>query len=311
MDQLAAMATFVRAVEAGSLSAAARSLPSSLTSVSRQISALEEHFGTRLLLRTTRQLALTDEGRILYERAKAILGEVKEIEAALSRDRHQPSGRIRVASPSLMGRLVIAPLLAEFLRRYPALSVDLLLIDRAVDMVEEDIHLAIHVGRLRDSQLVARKLADLRMIVCASPAYLARRGAPERPGDLAQHDCLVFSDAPGSAEWRFADGSKAGRKIRISGRLWMNSLEGLAAAAKEGAGIVRVPSWQAEPDLAAGRLVRLLADYEPAPAPLHLMFQPSRLASPKIRAFVDYLVERWRGTDPFESQRHAHGLIES
>jgi DNA-binding transcriptional LysR family regulator len=302
MDLMSAMATFVRAVDAGSLSAAARSLPSSLTSVSRQISALEQHFGTRLLLRTTRRLALTDEGRILYERAKAIISEVKEIEAALSRDRHQPSGRIRVASPSLMGRLVIAPLLAEFLRRYPALSVDLLLVDRTVDLIEEDIHLAIRIARLRDSQLVARKLADLRMIVCASPAYLARRGMPETPGDLAHHDCLVFSDVPGSAEWRFADDGKAGRKIRISGRLWMNSLDALATAAKEGAGIARVPSWQAETDLAAGRLVRLLADYEPAPVPLHLMFQPSRPASPKIRAFVDYLVERWHGIDPFGAQ---------
>jgi DNA-binding transcriptional LysR family regulator len=302
MDLMSAMAILVRAVDAGSLSAAARSLPSSLTSVSWQIAALEQHFGTRLLLRTTRRLALTDEGRILYERAKAIISEVKEIEAALSRDRHQPSGRIRVASPSLMGRLVIAPLLAEFLRRYPALSVDLLLVDRTVDLVEEDIHLAIRIGRLRDSQLVARKLADLRMIVCASPAYLARRGMPETPGDLAHHDCLVFSDVPGSAEWRFADDGKAGRKIRISGRLWMNSLDALATAAKEGAGIVRVPSWQAETDLAAGRLVRLLADYEPAPVPLHLMFQQSRPASPKIRAFVDYLVERWHGIDPFGAQ---------
>jgi len=305
MDLMSAMATFVRAVDAGSLSAAARSLPSSLTSVSRQISALEEHFRTRLLLRTTRRLALTDEGRILYERAKAVLGEVKEIEAALTRDRHQPSGRIRVASPSLMGRLLIAPLLAEFLRRYPALSVDLLLVDRAVDMVEEDIHLAIRIGRLRDSQLVARKLADLRMIVCASPDYLARRGTPRAPADLVHHDCLVFSDAPGSAEWRFADDGKAGRKIRISGRLWMNSLEALATVAKEGAGIVRVPSWQVEADLAAGRLVRLLTDYEPAPVPLHVMFQPSRLASPKIRAFADYLVERWRGIDPFGAQPRA------
>lgn len=305
MDLMSAMATFVRAVDAGSLSAAARSLPSSLTSVSRQISALEEHFRTRLLLRTTRRLALTDEGRILYERAKAVLGEVKEIEAALTRDRHQPSGRIRVASPSLMGRLLIAPLLAEFLRRYPALSVDLLLVDRAVDTVEEDIHLAIRIGRLRDSQLVARKLADLRMIVCASPDYLARRGTPRAPADLVHHDCLVFSDAPGSAEWRFADDGKAGRKIRISGRLWMNSLEALATVAKEGAGIVRVPSWQVEADLAAGRLVRLLTDYEPAPVPLHVMFQPSRLASPKIRAFADYLVERWRGIDPFGAQPRA------
>ncbi|TAI63067.1 LysR family transcriptional regulator [Bradyrhizobium sp. Leo170] len=299
MDQLSAMATFVRAVETGSLSAAARSLPSSLTSVSRQISALEEHFGTRLLLRTTRQLALTDDGRIFYERAKSILGEVKEIEAALSRDRHQPSGRIRVSCPSLMGRLVIAPLLAEFLRRYPLLSVDLLLVDRAVDMVEEDIHLAIRVGRLRDSQLVARKFADLRMIVCASPTYLARRGAPQTPRDLAGHDCLVFSDAPGSAEWRFAESMKADRKIRISGRLWMNSLDALAAAAKEGAGIVRVPSWQVDADIRAGSLRRILANYEPPPTPLHLVFQPSRLASPKTRAFVDYLVERWRAVDPF------------
>ena len=255
-------------------------------------------------MRTTHQLALIDEGRILYERAKAILGEVREIEVALSRDRHQPWDAFEFSSPSLMGRLVIAPLLAEFLRRYPALSVDLVLVDRPVDMVEEDIHLAIRVGRLRDSQLVTRKLADIRMIVCASPGYLARRGTPEIPGDLTHHDCLVFSDAPGSAEWRFADDGKAGRKIRISGRLWMNSLDALAAAAKEGAGIVRVPSWQAEADLAAGRLVRLLADYEPAPVPLHLMFQPSRLASPKIRAFVDYLVERWRGIDPFSAPPH-------
>ncbi|MGY4475057.1 DNA-binding transcriptional LysR family regulator [Bradyrhizobium sp. USDA 3364] len=301
MDQLAAMAAFVRAVETGSLSAAARSLPSSLTAVSRQISALEAHFGTRLLLRTTRQLALTDDGRILYDRAKSILGELKEIEGALARDPHQPSGRIRVSSPSLIGRLVIAPLLVEFLRRYPALSVDLLLVDRAVDMVEEDIHLAIRIGRLRDSQLVARKLADLQMIVCASSDYLDRRGEPRTPAELSAHDCLVFSDSPGSADWRFADGTKTGRKFRISGRLWMNSLDALVSAAREGAGIVRVPSWQVQPDLVSGRLKRLLIDHEPAPTPLHLMLQPSRLASPKIRAFVDYLVEQWGKTDAFRS----------
>jgi len=178
------MATFVRVVDAGSLSAAARSLPSSLTSVSRQISALEEHFGTSLLLRTTRHLALTADGRILYERAKSILGELREVETTLSRGRHAPSGRIRISAPTLIGRLLIAPLLAEFLRRYPLLTVDLLLVDRAVDMVEEDIHLALRVGHLPDSQLVARKLADLRMIVCASPAYLERRGVPQIPADL-------------------------------------------------------------------------------------------------------------------------------
>ncbi|UGY06616.1 substrate binding domain-containing protein [Bradyrhizobium quebecense] len=192
---------------------------------------------------------------------------------------------------------MIAPLLVEFLRRYPAVAVDLLLIDRAVDMVEEDIHLAVRIGRLRDSQLVARKLTDLQMIVCASPDYLARRGEPRTPDDLAEHDCLVFSDSPGSAEWRFADDSKTGRKFRISGRLWMNSLEALVSAAREGAGIVRAPSWQVQSDLTNGRLQRLLIDHEPAPTPLHLMLQPSRLASPKIRAFVDYLVEQWGKID--------------
>jgi DNA-binding transcriptional LysR family regulator len=303
LDQQAAMAAFVRVVDAGSLSGAARSIPSSLTSVSRQISALEQHFGTPLLIRTTRQLALTDDGRILYERAKSILGEFREVEAALSRDRHAPSGRLRVSAPTLIGRLLIAPLLAEFLRRYPSLSVDLLLIDRAVDMVEEDIHLALRIGHLPDSQLVARKLADLRMIVCASPAYLGQRGVPQVPADLARHDCLVFSDAPGMAEWPFNEGAKTTRKIRISARLWVNSLDALVTAAKQGAGIVRVPSWQVGADIADGTLQRLLRNHEPPPAPLHLLLGPSRLTSPKCRVFVDYLVEQWRVAHPFD-ERH-------
>jgi len=303
LDHLAAMATFVRVVDAGSLSAAARSLPSSLTSVSRQISALEQHFGMPLLRRTTRQLALTDDGRILYERAKSILGEFREMQATLSRDRDAPSGRLRISAPTLLGRLLIAPLLAEFLQRYPQLTVDLLLVDRAVDMVEEDIHLALRIGHLPDSQLVTRKLADLRMIVCASPAYLARRGVPQLPADLSGHDCLVFSDAPGIAEWRFDGSAKGQRKIRISARLWMNSLDALIAAAKQGAGIVRVPSWQVEADIASGALQRLLRDHEPPPAPLHLLLGPSRLSQPKCRVFVDYLVEQWRVINPFGAQR--------
>jgi DNA-binding transcriptional LysR family regulator len=232
-------------------------------------------------------------------RAKSILGELREVETTLSRGRHAPSGRIRISAPTLIGRLLIAPLLAEFLRRYPLLTVDLLLVDRAVDMVEEDVHLSLRIGHLPDSQLVARKLADIRMIVCGSPAYLERRGVPQIPADLNRHDCLVFSETPGIAGWRFKDGAKTERRTRISGRLWMNGLDALVSAAKEGAGLVRVPSWQVETDIAAGALQRILVDYEPAPAPLHLLFQPSRLASPRSRLFVDYLVERWRGADPF------------
>jgi DNA-binding transcriptional LysR family regulator len=256
-----------------------------------------------LLLRTTRHLALTDDGRSLYERAKSILGEFREMEAALSRDRGAPSGRLRISAPTLIGRLLVAPLLAGFLQRYPQLTVDLVLVDRAVDMVEEDIHLALRIGHLPDSQLVARKLADLRMIVCASPAYLERRGMPEVPADLAGHDCLAFSDAPGITEWRFNGSAKAQRKIRISARLWMNSLDALVTAAKEGAGIVRVPSWQVEADIAGGALQRLLRDHEPPPVPLHLLLGPSRLTSSKCRVFVDYLVEQWRLANPFGTEQ--------
>lgn len=299
MDQFAAMTTFVRVVDAGSLSAAAKSLPSSLTSVSRQISELEQHFSTRLLLRTTRRLALTEDGRVLYERAKSILGEFKEIEAALSHGHHQPSGRLRVSAPSLMGRLLVAPLLGEFVRRFPSLSVDLLLVDRAVDMVEENIHLSLRVGHLPDSQLVARKLADLQMIVCASSAYLERRGTPQMPADLQHHDCLVFSDTPGVAIWPFGGDPKSECRIRLSGRVWVNSLDALVTAAKYSAGIVRVPSWQVEAELAEGHLRRILRKHEPAPTPLHLLFQPSRLASMKTRAFADFLIEHWRNSHPF------------
>jgi DNA-binding transcriptional LysR family regulator len=303
MDQFAAMTTFVRVVDTGSLSAAARSLPSSLTSVSRQLSALERHFGTQLVTRSTRRLALTEQGRILYSRAKAILDEFKQVELALLAGRELPSGRLRVSAPTLIGRLLVAPILAEFLRRYPSVSVDLQLVDRAVDLIEEDIHISLRIGHLPDSQLVTRKLADIRMVVCGAPSYLARRGLPQTPDELKEHDCLVFSDAPGTAVWRFKENATADRKIPIAAKLWINSLDALLLAALDGAGIVRVPFWQARHELDSGGLVRVLAAYEPAPAPLHLLFEPSRLALPKTRAFADFLVAQWQTSDPFGVRR--------
>jgi DNA-binding transcriptional LysR family regulator len=299
LDQFAALSTFVRVMEAGSLSGAARAMASSLTSVSRQLSALERHFGTQLVKRTTRRLALTEEGHILYARARAILAELDEVERALSAGKAQPTGRLRLSAPSLLGRLLVAPILPEFLRRYPALSIELMLADRPVDMIEEDIHLALRVGRLPDSQLVARKLADIRMIVCAAPAYLDRHGTPRVPEELHAHDCLVFSNAPGTGTWRFRMDGRAECKIPISAKLWINGLDALVTAARDGAGIVRVPSWQVRDDLAAGRLRRILQAQEAAPAPLHLLFEASRLAAPKTRIFADYLIEQWRASDPF------------
>jgi DNA-binding transcriptional LysR family regulator len=302
VDQFAALATFVRVVEAGSLSAAARALPSSLTAVSRQVAALERHFGTRLLHRTTRRLALTDDGHLLYERAKAILAELSEVEATLSAGQQEPSGRLRVSAPTLIGRLLIAPMLAEFLRRYPSLSVDLQLVDRSIDMLEEGIHLALRIGELPDSELIARKLGDIQMIVCACPSYLERSGVPQTPHQLGAHDCCVFSETPGIGEWRFLEDASSECKIQISARLWVNSLEALVLAAKEGAGLVRVPSWQVAGELATGRLRCVLQDYEPPPAPLYLLSQSSTLASPKSRAFADYLAALWRKDNLFAAR---------
>lgn len=292
MDRFEAMNVYVRVVEAGSLSAAARAIPMSLTSVSRHISALEEQFGVQLLRRTTRNLAMTDEGRILYDRAKAILGEVDELGSALSAGRGKLSGRLRISAPNLLGRLVIAPLLPPFLALHPDVAVDLLLVDRTVNLVEEGLHLAVRVGRLPDSSLVARKLDDIQMVVCAAPAYLAQRGTPRTLDDLRKHDCLVFSDAPGPVDWRFQSGTTRAR-VSVMGRLWMNSLDALVSASIDGAGIVRAPAWQVASDIKARRLRPLLEKYAPPATPVHVLFERARLSSPKIRTFVEYLVDQW------------------
>jgi len=290
MDRFDAMNVFVRVVEAGSLSAAARAIPMSLTSVSRHLSALETQFGMQLLRRTTRHIALTNEGRLFFERAKSILAELDEVGTLLSVGRNEPAGRLRIAAPTLLGRTVIAPLLPCFLARHTAVAVELLLIDRAVNLVEEDIHLAIRVGRLPDSALVARKLGDVRMIVCAAPSYIERRGTPCSPDELRQHDCLVFSDQPGPVDWRFKSAGTR-HSARITGRLWANALDVLTAAAIDGAGIVRTPSWQVAEDIQSGRLRRILQDYETTPAPVNVLFERARRTSPSVRAFLDYLVE--------------------
>ncbi|HVE08859.1 MAG TPA: LysR family transcriptional regulator [Paraburkholderia sp.] len=296
MDRFDAMTVFVRVVEAGSLSAAARLGPASLTSVSRHLAALEERLGTQLLRRTTRRLALTDEGQLFYQRAKAILGEVDEVEHALSAGRSEPSGTLRIAAPGLIGRYRIAPLLPRFLARHPAVDVDLVLVERAVDLVEENFHLAVRVGRQPDSSLVARKLAEVHMLTCAAPAYLERRGTPQSPEALADHDCLIFSESAAPVEWRFSvDGERL--PVRVTGRIRANSLDAVVAAAIDGGGIVRAPSWQVAAEIAAGRLQTVLDDYQPPATPVYALFDHARLLSTKIRTFVDYLVEQWAGRD--------------
>ena len=297
MDKFAAMRVFVRIADAGNLSAAGRQLGLSLTSVSRQLIALEEILGTTLVERTTRHLSLTESGLLYYERAKQILEEVAEAERGLTAHTGVASGRLHVSAPSLLGRLRLAPMLPGFLADQTRVSIDLMLVDRPVRLAEEGIDVALRVGPLEDSGLIARRLDDIQIVVCAAPDYLRRRGEPARPDDLAEHDCLAFGDVPGVAEWSFQDGTVR-KSLRIPTRLCANDFDALVSAALAGAGLVRVPSWQVAHYLADGRLRIVLGAYQRPSTPLSILTLRNRLLLPKVRAFVDFLQQHWMRPRP-------------
>jgi DNA-binding transcriptional LysR family regulator len=292
MDRLDGMAAFAAAVEAGSLSGAAKQLGCSLASVSRQISAIERHFGVTLLARTTRRLALTEEGRDYYAHVKRIVGEVADAERTLSARAKVPHGRLRVSAPTLIGRLRLAPLLSTYLSNYPEVSLDLTLMDRVPNLLEEDIDIAIVLGRLSNSSLVRRSLGQVRRVLCAAPGYLASRGAPLTPQDLKTHDCLVFTTTPGSARWTF---QVSGRRteIEVPARMRANALDVVVSAALRGTGIVRAPSWQVQEYVDAGRLQLMLVDYERPSLPLQMIFSDPRHLSRKVQSFANFLAEQW------------------
>jgi molybdate transport repressor ModE-like protein len=297
MDKFAAMRVFVKIADAGSLSAASRQLGLSLTSVSRQLMALEEVLGTTLVERTTRHLSLTETGRLYYERAKQILEAMVEAERGLTTQTGVASGRLHVSAPSLLGRLRLAPMLPGFLAEQDLVSIDLMLVDRPVHLAEEGIDVTLRIGPLEDSGLIVRKLDDIQLVVCAAPDYLRQRGEPATPDDLIEHDCLGFGDVPGVAEWRFQDGA-ARRAVRISTRLCINDLDALVRAALAGVGLIRVPSWQVAPYLADGRLRTVLEAYQRPPTPLSILTLRNRLLLPKVRVFVDFLQQHWMHPRP-------------
>ena len=297
MDKFTAMRVFVRIADAGNLSAAGRQLGLSLTTVSRQLMALEEVLGTTLIERTTRHLSLTESGRLYYERAKQILEEVAEMEGGLTMQTGVASGRLYVSAPSLLGRLRLAPMLPGFLAEQSRVSVDLMLVDRPVRLAEEGIDVALRVGPLEDSGLIARKLDDIQLVVCATPEYLRRRGEPATPDDLIEHDCLAFGDVPGVSEWSFQEGTVR-RSLRIATRLCANDFDTLVGAALAGAGLVRVPSWQVAHCLADKQLRIVLEAYQRPPAPLSILTLRNRLLLPKVRAFVDFLQQQWMRPRP-------------
>jgi DNA-binding transcriptional LysR family regulator len=293
MDKLRAMETFVRIVDRGSLTAASEALRTSLPSVVRTLAALEAELDVRLLNRTTRRIALTDEGREYYERSKRVLAEVVEAEEALSARRVAPKGRLRLTTPVLFGRLHVSPVTAEFIARYPAVQVDLLLLDRVVDLVEEGIDVGVRIGSLPDSSLVATLVGQTRRVVCASPAYLKRAGTPKLPTDLDKHRCINFSGLSPGHEWQFGTGANA-MGVTVSPALASNQIDVALDACVRGVGLGQFLCYQVQALLDAGQLKRALGEYEPAPQPIHLIYPHTRLLSANVRAFVDWTVPRLR-----------------
>jgi len=298
MDRLDAMETFVAVADLKGFAPAARKLNLSASAVTRLIAALEERVGARLLQRTTRSVALTDVGERYLARARRILAEVEEAEAAARADRVQPSGHLIVSAPMMFGRLHVNPLMSEYLRRYPEVTGELRLSDRPINLVDEGVDLAVRIGHLPDSSVVARNVGDMYRVVVAAPGYLARRGTPQTPEELSAHDIIHCSSVMVSNEWRFMrDGQPL--RIAIAPRYITNSAEAGVWHAEQGGGITMVLAYQAAAAVSAGRLEVLLTAFEQPPRPINIVYPTSRLLSSKVRAFVDLAVEtcRWRFTE--------------
>ncbi len=292
MQTLDAMQVFVQAVESRSFTVAARRLGLSKSVVSRRITALEGRLGVRLLNRTTRSLSPTEAGQAYYERCSRILAEVEAAEAGLHSLAGGLSGVLRVAAPVSFGQQYLAPAVADFVAAHPRITVELDVNDRFVDVVGEGIDVAVRIGRLRDSSLVARRLAPIRRVASCSPAYAERRGLPRRPEDLAAHDCLGYTNLAASEEWRFRIGERW-RPVPVRGPLRANNGEILLQAAVAGLGIAALPTFLCGPALRSGALVRVLPRFEMLEATLCAIYPQSRHLSPKVRSFVDFLAARF------------------
>ncbi len=292
MDRLAAMKALVEAADAGSLSAAARRLGMPLATVSRRISDLEGHLRTQIFIRGARELTLTDAGRGYVSSCRRILEDLSEAERTAAGEYVEPRGGLTVAAPVVFGRLHVAPLLAGFLAAYPNVAVRLDLSDRVADLTEQQIDVAVRIGELSDGALVAAKVGATRHVTCASPAYLAARGAPQSLDDLAGHDCVTFDRLDAPDRWRYADGAT----VRIQSRLVVTTAEAAIDVAIAGAGVTRALCYQTARAERAGDLVRLLQPFEPPAAPIHVVYPAQGRLPMKVRAFLEFLAPRLRAS---------------
>ena len=302
MDRLEAMITFVRVVDDGSISGAAEHLNIAKSAVSRRLRDLEAHLGVELLRRTTRRLTLTDTGRAYYERCVGILADVTEAEDAVSSQHGRLAGRLKVAAPLSFGLLHLQPAIDSFMEANPDLEFELDLNDRQVDLLSEGFDVGIRIADLPDSSLIARRLAPIRAIACASPEYLAHHGTPNQPDDLTAHACLVYSNLPEPTVWRYADEHGSRRQVAVAPRLTANNGDFLREAALTGQGIVLSPSFIVYRDIAAGRLVPILEQVHWPVLQAYALYPQTRHLSARVRAFVDFLVGRFAGEPYWDAQ---------
>jgi DNA-binding transcriptional LysR family regulator len=294
MDRLEAMTILLAAVDTGSLSAASRQLRIPLATVSRRVSELEEHLQIRLLLRGNRKLTLTDAGRAYVASCRRIVEDIAEAERSAAGEYRAPQGELIISVPlGGLGRSYVMPIVVEFLRTYPDIRMRVQLTDRVVNLLEEHVDLALRLGELPDSSLIATRVGLIRRVLCASPSYLKAKGVPKTPADLASHDCVTYEGYTAGSNWEFRMEATT-QLVQVPSRLVVNSAEAAVVAASAGAGIARVLSYQVDDLVQAESLVVLLEAYEPAPMPVSLIYPSQRQVPLKLRAFLDFLTPRIR-----------------
>ncbi len=288
MDKLEAMESFVAIVDEGSMTRAARVLGKAQTTVVRSLSVLEEELGVRLLQRTTRRMSLTPEGQTYLEHCRQILSDVQEAESILRKETTELRGKLRLTAPVLFGQLRVVPVVLDFMRAHPDVEVDLVLLDRVVNLVEEGFDLGVRIAHLSDTGLIATKVSELDQVVVASPRLVEHYGLPTHPRELARFPVVSFLRPDEQKNWRFYEGARA-FQVPVQAKLRTNLVQAGVGACREGIGVGRFLSYQVEEGLAEGDLVRLLRDFEPAPVPVQVVFAHARLVSARQRALVDWL----------------------
>lgn len=290
MDKITAIRTFVRVVQSHSFSAVARELGSSQGTVSKRVAGLEELLGVRLLSRSSRELQLTSAGEEYYLHCLAMLEELDDVESRLTGDISQPRGKLTVAAPVAIGRLLLAPIVGEFLRTYPDIELSLSLSDAHVDLLSDGIDLAIRVSHLEDSSLVARQLLANPMLAVAAPGYLDSAGVPVHPAELSQHACLSYSRFKSSHQWQFHQNGQQ-ISVQVGGRLQCDNGDTLLELALAGNGIALLPRWMVSQALQRGELVRVLPDYQARDVPINAVYLNRRYVPLKVKCFIDFFKE--------------------